>query len=287
MLGDVAGERRRQVVAQRQRSRPTERGRLLLPGRRRVLAVAALRPDGAARPLRPPRSRRARSSRGSCPASGSWRRSRPARGRRGRAAGCPSPRRPRRPPPSSPACRAASPTAGRPRSPPRTGGEDALVRSVEIGQELAQRLGVLDERGLDRLEAVALRPDGAARPLRRRAFRRAPQALSQLPRRLRLPQSAAIMQISASAATVGAPTMSASNCMNWRKRPGPRHRPRRLRGQGQQPQGPRRRDGGHRAGRRRSGRAASAATVGAPTMSASNCMNWRKRPGPGFSLRKT
>ena len=27
--------------------------------------------------------------------------------------------------------------------------------------------------------------------------------------------------------------------------------------------------------------------VGAPTVSASNCMNWRKRPGPGFSLRNT
>ena len=25
----------------------------------------------------------------------------------------------------------------------------------------------------------------------------------------------------------------------------------------------------------------------APTVSASNCMNWRKRPGPGFSLRNT
>ena len=24
-----------------------------------------------------------------------------------------------------------------------------------------------------------------------------------------------------------------------------------------------------------------------PTVSASNCMNWRKRPGPGFSLRNT
>ena len=24
-----------------------------------------------------------------------------------------------------------------------------------------------------------------------------------------------------------------------------------------------------------------------PTISASNCMNWRKRPGPGFSLRNT
>ena len=32
---------------------------------------------------------------------------------------------------------------------------------------------------------------------------------------------------------------------------------------------------------------ASAAGVGAPTVSASNCMNWRKRPGPGFSLRNT
>jgi hypothetical protein len=32
---------------------------------------------------------------------------------------------------------------------------------------------------------------------------------------------------------------------------------------------------------------ASAWTPGAPTMSASNCMNWRKRPGPGFSLRNT
>jgi hypothetical protein len=32
---------------------------------------------------------------------------------------------------------------------------------------------------------------------------------------------------------------------------------------------------------------ASAATEEAPTVSASNCMNWRKRPGPGFSLRNT
>jgi hypothetical protein len=32
---------------------------------------------------------------------------------------------------------------------------------------------------------------------------------------------------------------------------------------------------------------ASAATPGVPTVSASNCMNWRKRPGPGFSLRNT
>ena len=32
---------------------------------------------------------------------------------------------------------------------------------------------------------------------------------------------------------------------------------------------------------------ASAAGEAAPTVSASNCMNWRKRPGPGFSLRKT
>ena len=32
---------------------------------------------------------------------------------------------------------------------------------------------------------------------------------------------------------------------------------------------------------------ASAAIDGAPTVSASNCMNWRKRPGPGFSLRNT
>ncbi len=30
---------------------------------------------------------------------------------------------------------------------------------------------------------------------------------------------------------------------------------------------------------------ASAAMVALPTVSASNCMNWRKRPGPGFSLR--
>ena len=32
---------------------------------------------------------------------------------------------------------------------------------------------------------------------------------------------------------------------------------------------------------------ASAATPGVPIVSASNCMNWRKRPGPGFSLRNT
>ena len=32
---------------------------------------------------------------------------------------------------------------------------------------------------------------------------------------------------------------------------------------------------------------ASAAGEAAPTVSASNCMNWRKRPGPGFSLRNT
>ena len=30
---------------------------------------------------------------------------------------------------------------------------------------------------------------------------------------------------------------------------------------------------------------ASAAGDAVPTVSASNCMNWRKRPGPGFSLR--
>jgi hypothetical protein len=29
------------------------------------------------------------------------------------------------------------------------------------------------------------------------------------------------------------------------------------------------------------------ATLEAPTVSASNCMNWRKRPGPGFSFRNT
>ena len=32
---------------------------------------------------------------------------------------------------------------------------------------------------------------------------------------------------------------------------------------------------------------ASAAGDALPTVSASNCMNWRKRPGPGFSLRNT
>ena len=32
---------------------------------------------------------------------------------------------------------------------------------------------------------------------------------------------------------------------------------------------------------------ASAAGEPEPTVSASNCMNWRKRPGPGFSLRNT
>ena len=32
---------------------------------------------------------------------------------------------------------------------------------------------------------------------------------------------------------------------------------------------------------------ASAAGDAAPTVSASNCMNWRKRPGPGFSLWNT
>ena len=32
---------------------------------------------------------------------------------------------------------------------------------------------------------------------------------------------------------------------------------------------------------------ASAAIAAEPTVSASNCMNWRKRPGPGFSLRNT
>ena len=32
---------------------------------------------------------------------------------------------------------------------------------------------------------------------------------------------------------------------------------------------------------------ASAATDAEPTVSASNCMNWRNRPGPGFSLRNT
>ena len=32
---------------------------------------------------------------------------------------------------------------------------------------------------------------------------------------------------------------------------------------------------------------ASAAGDAEPTVSASNCMNWRKRPGPGFSLRNT
>ena len=32
---------------------------------------------------------------------------------------------------------------------------------------------------------------------------------------------------------------------------------------------------------------ASAAGEALPTVSASNCMNWRKRPGPGFSLRNT
>ena len=35
------------------------------------------------------------------------------------------------------------------------------------------------------------------------------------------------------------------------------------------------------------GQSASAATEAEPTVSASNCMNWRKRPGPGFSLRNT
>ena len=34
--------------------------------------------------------------------------------------------------------------------------EHALVRPVLVGQELAERLGVFDQRGLDRLEAVAL-----------------------------------------------------------------------------------------------------------------------------------
>ena len=32
---------------------------------------------------------------------------------------------------------------------------------------------------------------------------------------------------------------------------------------------------------------ASAAGEAEPTVSASICMNWRKRPGPGFSLRNT
>ena len=35
-------------------------------------------------------------------------------------------------------------------------GKHALVRAILVGQELAERVGIFDERRLDRLEAVAL-----------------------------------------------------------------------------------------------------------------------------------
>ena len=35
-------------------------------------------------------------------------------------------------------------------------GEDALVRPVGVGQEFAQRIGILERAGIQRLEALAL-----------------------------------------------------------------------------------------------------------------------------------
>src|SRR5216684_8989808 len=47
--GDRVYRRARKIFA---RPGPAERGRVLVPGRRRAVALAALRPDRAARPLR-------------------------------------------------------------------------------------------------------------------------------------------------------------------------------------------------------------------------------------------
>ena len=108
------------------------------------------------------------------------------------------------------------------------------------------------------MAVAALRPDRAARPLRRREFRAAAQALSQLSLRLGVPQREAgprpLPPVHAVRRRHGRRRLARRRCRDVhdgrRHAGGARHPARPVRDQGQLAEGARRRDGGDRARRR-------------------------------------
>ena len=151
------------------------------------------------------------------------------------------------------------------------GGRDAVHRIHRGARQVPARPGPAERgrvlvQGRRRAMAVAaLRPDRAARPLCRRELRPAAEALSQLSRRLGVPQREAgpgplppVHAVRRRHGRLGERRGGRGNLHDGRRLPGgARDQARRLCHQGQQPQGARRRDGGDRPRRRGERRAAA------------------------------